>query len=184
MNQTDDFGALKCGYEKNRFALEELTKKLLFSFLFFVSLTSCTLGHSSPCPLISTLALAIPTLPPKKNIHPNKINETKHRKHFVMEAVEFPTIYPSVTTFSLVNIHCNEALVWFKVSDFCDTNNIGSSHGLLGAGSPTFMPPEPKPMSCPVKDWGPFSKGLQLVRGWARSPTLITTGVSSPNCLR
>lgn len=38
---------------------------------------------------------------------------------------------PSVRTSSLVNVHCNEALVWFEVSGYCDTINTSSSLGLL-----------------------------------------------------
>ena len=42
-----------------------------------------------------------------------------------------PSVYLSVHTSSLVNVHCNEAFVWFKISGFCDSINIGSSLRLL-----------------------------------------------------
>lgn len=34
-------------------------------------------------------------------------------------------------THLLSNVHCNELLLWFEVSGFCDSINIGSSLGLL-----------------------------------------------------
>jgi hypothetical protein len=42
-----------------------------------------------------------------------------------------PTAYPSVHTSSLANVHCNESLVWFEISGFCDTISVGSLPGLL-----------------------------------------------------
>ena len=42
-----------------------------------------------------------------------------------------PTAYPSVHSPSRVNVHY-ESVVWFEISGFCDTINIGSSLGLLG----------------------------------------------------
>ena len=41
------------------------------------------------------------------------------------------TVYPSVCTSWHADDHCNESLIWFKVSDLCHTINIGSSPGLL-----------------------------------------------------
>jgi len=43
----------------------------------------------------------------------------------------YPTIYSSVRTSLLANVHCNESLVWFKASGFCYTINTGSSLRLL-----------------------------------------------------
>ena len=50
-----------------------------------------------------------------------------------MEAAVCPTVYPSVHTSSLANVHHyhSELLVGFKISGFCDTINPRSSCGLL-----------------------------------------------------
>ena len=48
-----------------------------------------------------------------------------------MHVTMYPTVYFSVHTSSLTNVHCNELLAWFKISGFCDFINIGSSPGLL-----------------------------------------------------
>ena len=42
-----------------------------------------------------------------------------------------PTIYPSVFTSLLANVHCNESLFWFEDCGLCDTISIGSSLGLF-----------------------------------------------------
>jgi hypothetical protein len=57
-----------------------------------------------------------------------------HRKHLIVEAVlghGMSIIYSFVLISSLANVHYNESLIWFKVSDFCDTINIGSSLEIL-----------------------------------------------------
>lgn len=36
-------------------------------------------------------------------------------------------VYPYVYMSSLANVHCNESVVWFKISGFCDTINTRSS---------------------------------------------------------
>ena len=41
------------------------------------------------------------------------------------------TVNPFAHIDSLANVHCNESLVWFKVSGFCYTINTGFSLGLL-----------------------------------------------------
>jgi hypothetical protein len=49
-----------------------------------------------------------------------------------MEAVVCRSVsHHFVHTSLLANTHCNESLVWFQVSGFCDTINIGSSSALL-----------------------------------------------------
>lgn len=42
-----------------------------------------------------------------------------------------PTVYPSVFTSLLADVHCNESLLWFEDCGLCDTISIGSSWGLL-----------------------------------------------------
>jgi hypothetical protein len=45
---------------------------------------------------------------------------------------------------------------------------------IFSVDSPTPMPAKPAPLCCPFKVWGSFSQGLQPVRGWANSSTLMT----------
>ena len=54
---------------------------------------------------------------------------------------------------------------------------LSCSHALR-ADSPAPTPPEPAPLCCSVKAWGPLSRVLQLSRGWASSPAL---GARSPS---
>ena len=48
-----------------------------------------------------------------------------------LEAVLYPAGYPSPQTALLTNVHCNESLVWFKISGFCDSINTEPSLRLL-----------------------------------------------------
>ena len=51
-----------------------------------------------------------------------------------MEAVGvsvYPTVYLSVHTSSLANVHCSESLVLFEISGVCHAIHTGSSSGLL-----------------------------------------------------
>jgi hypothetical protein len=42
-----------------------------------------------------------------------------------------PTVHPFVHTSLLVNVQCDESLVWFKASGSCYTISTGSSLGFL-----------------------------------------------------
>ena len=48
-----------------------------------------------------------------------------------MEAVVYSVSHGTPLSPHIFISHCNESLVWFEVSGFCDTINIGSSLGLL-----------------------------------------------------
>ena len=75
--------------------------------------------HPSPTYLLILSPFAL-TAPPPKHTH-------SIEKHLIVEAVVCLTVYPSLHTSSLANVHHSESLV----SGLCDTINIGSSLGLL-----------------------------------------------------
>jgi hypothetical protein len=60
----------------------------------------------------SYLPFTLVIYPYPKN--PKTTTKTKHRKHFIVETV----VYPSAHTPSLADVHCNESLVWFKIFSF------------------------------------------------------------------
>jgi hypothetical protein len=98
--------------------------------------------HLSPAHLISIL---LPLQPPWQNKKTHKKNKTKQKTKqkitppskqsreniSLCDAVchSVSIVYPFVHTSLLVNVNCNESLVWFEL--FCDTINIESSLGLL-----------------------------------------------------
>ena len=95
----------------------------------------------TPCLPVSFISLTLisalhpwnlsPLIKKHTSVHPyihtnNNRSKTKHRKKkLIVEAVvchSVSTVYPSVHTSSLANVHCSESLVWFKISGFCDTH--------------------------------------------------------------
>jgi hypothetical protein len=54
-------------------------------------------------------------------------------------------------------------------------SQLSHSH-VIWACSPSLMPPEPAPLCCPDKRWGPLAQMLQTVRGWASSLALTPWG--------
>ena len=93
-----------------------------------MNFTLCT-----PIPLTS-LSLSthlLSTCPLPLQYHPQKKHTHTHR-HICESCIhQCPTAYLFVLTSLLINVHCNESLVWFKASGFYDTINIGSSLELL-----------------------------------------------------
>lgn len=64
-----------------------------------------------------------------------------------------PTVYSSVYTSSLANVHFNESLVSFQVSGVCDTINIGwSLTGTLPGYPVVFLCPG-EPIAFDQQDW-------------------------------
>lgn len=66
------------------------------------------------------------------------------------------TVYPSVHTSSFAHVNCNESLVWFEVSSFCDTINIASSLRSLQEHvvtlcheDPAVLDPQDRPFNVP-----------------------------------
>jgi hypothetical protein len=140
-----------------------------------VNFTPCTQSYSSPCFFISALSTS-----PIKNKQTKKpkpkpkifycgscsVSQCVIMCHSVSYWMPFCPVL-------LVNVHCNESLVWFKASSFCYTINTGSSPGLL---SDILMWPcvmeilqfgciRPVPSSAPaVHRWG---------RCWAHSKPWI-----------
>ena len=51
-----------------------------------------------------------------KNIQRKR--KEKENTYLAVEAVVHPTVYLFVQTALLVNVHCNELLVWFEASGF------------------------------------------------------------------
>lgn len=56
------------------------------------------------------------------------------KKHLTVEAVMYHSVshrsHPFIHTL-LANVHCNDCLVWYGYSGFCDSVNPGASLGLL-----------------------------------------------------
>jgi len=106
-------------------------------YWLFVSSTSCT-SVLLISPSLHTHPWPLQPHPKIKHIHKQQQQQQqqqqqrrKHHHGSCSMLTRCPTIYPTVPTSSLANVHCNESLVWFEISGFCDTINIGPSSGLL-----------------------------------------------------
>jgi hypothetical protein len=92
-------------------------------------------SHSSPCPLISARHPYSLPCPPKLK-HTNNNNQptkTQQVRHLLVDAVVCecaPQNIPLSTHLHLQMFIAVSHLVWFEISGFCDTINIGSSLGL------------------------------------------------------
>ena len=69
------------------------------------------------------------------------------------------TVYASVHTSLIANIHCNESLVWFEASGFCYTINAGSSQGY-----PVAVLCRGDPAALNLQDW-PYHTLQQFIDG-------------------
>lgn len=73
--------------------------------------------------------LSLPLYP-----HLQFLPPTKKEKNVTVEAVVChggPTAHPFVHTSLLVNVGCNDSLVWYEGSGFCSSVDAGTSPGLL-----------------------------------------------------
>lgn len=90
-----------------------------------------------------------------------------------------PIAYPSVHTFSLANIHCNESLVRFDISGFRDNINIGTSSldpgyavVSLRHGAPASLPyPHQKALLFSISPSGPPNANISKKQ--SGSPVLV-----------
>jgi hypothetical protein len=102
------------------------TKQNKKTLLILLSFSSCTLF----------LLVSLPLYPLATSPAPNKTHTNKQQQ--ITENISlcklyyvtvWSTVYPSVHTSSLANIHCNESLIWTQISGFCDTILAGTTPG-------------------------------------------------------
>jgi hypothetical protein len=93
-------------------------------FLAFYSLFHILYHNSTHLPIPSYLPFDLANSLPQitythTHIHTHKTNNNTAWKHLIEEAVVCHSVSHAIHASSLPRVHCNEPLVWSKISGFC-----------------------------------------------------------------